>query len=69
MISDDKQSILDEGFDEFEDLFIEDKQQQSVLQTPSYAQSSAFVKAPIEIETPKESLSKAFIEAWQRNCG
>ncbi|MCH7328469.1 DNA translocase FtsK [Acinetobacter modestus] len=70
MISDDKQSILDEGFDEFEDLLIEDKQQQSVLQTPSYAQSSAFVKAPIEIETPKESLSKeAFIEAWQETAG
>jgi S-DNA-T family DNA segregation ATPase FtsK/SpoIIIE len=70
MIADDKQSILDEGFDEFEDLFIEDKQQQSVLQTPSYAQSSAFVKAPIEIETPKESLSKeAFIEAWQETAG
>ena len=70
MISDDKQSILDEGFDEFEDLLIEDKQQQSVLQTPSYAQSSAFVKAPIEIETPKENLSKeAFIEAWQETAG
>ncbi|ENU25886.1 DNA translocase FtsK [Acinetobacter modestus] len=70
MISDDKQSILDEGFDEFEDLLIEDKQQQSVLQTSSYAQSSAFVKAPIEIETPKESLSKeAFIEAWQETAG
>lgn len=72
MISDDKQSILDESFDEFDDLLIEDKQQQSVLQTPSssYAQSSAFVKAPIEIETPKESLSKeAFIEAWQETAG
>ncbi|MCH7386510.1 DNA translocase FtsK 4TM domain-containing protein [Acinetobacter modestus] len=72
MISDDKPSILDESFDEFDDLLIEDKQQQSVLQTPSssYAQSSAFVKAPIEIETPKESLSKeAFIEAWQETAG
>jgi S-DNA-T family DNA segregation ATPase FtsK/SpoIIIE len=59
MISDDKQSILDEGFDEFEDLLIEDKQQQSVLQTPSYAQSSAFVKAPIEIETPKEFIKRS----------
>lgn len=57
-------------FDDFNDLLIEDEPESTLAKTTSYAQSSAFVKAPIEIDTAKEKLSKeAFIEAWQETAG
>lgn len=57
-------------FDDFNDLLIEDEPENTLAKTTSYAQSSAFVKAPIEIDTAKEKLSKeAFIEAWQETAG
>lgn len=61
-----------EDMDDFSDLLVEEEREQASPRTTSYAQSSAFVKAPIEVSTPtqKETLSKeAFIEAWQETAG
>ncbi|EOR05523.1 DNA translocase FtsK [Acinetobacter genomosp. 15BJ] len=61
-----------EDMDDFSDLMVEEEREQASPRTTSYAQSSAFVKAPIEVSTPtqKETLSKeAFIEAWQETAG
>ena len=56
--------------DDLNDLLIDDEPKHTQPQHTSYAQSSAFVKAPIEVEKPKETLSKeAFIEAWQETAG
>jgi len=58
------------SFDDFNDLLVDDEPQKVSPQTTSYAQTSAFVKAPIEVAAPKEALSKeAFIEAWQETAG
>ena len=67
-----KNSASDElaSFDDFNDLLVDDEPQKVSPQTTSYAQTSAFVKAPIEVAAPKEALSKeAFIEAWQETAG
>lgn len=57
-------------FDDFDDLLIDEDEFKTPSTSTSYAQSSAFVKAPIEVEAPKETLSKeAFIEAWQETAG
>ncbi|USA47381.1 DNA translocase FtsK 4TM domain-containing protein [Acinetobacter sp. C26M] len=61
-----------EDMDDFSDLLVEEEREHTTPRTTSYAQSSAFVKAPIEVSTPtqKETLSKeAFIEAWQETAG
>ena len=57
-------------FDDFDDLLIDEDEFKTPSISTSYEQSSAFVKAPIEVEAPKETLSKeAFIEAWQETAG
>ncbi|NNP71202.1 DNA translocase FtsK [Acinetobacter sp. Ac_5812] len=64
--------VVAEDMDDFSDLLVEEEREQASPRTTSYAQSSAFVKAPIEVSTPtqKETLSKeAFIEAWQETAG
>ncbi len=59
-------------FDDFDDLLIDEDiapAPQSV-KASSYAQSSAFVKAPIQTTIGAEKLSKEeFIEAWQETAG
>lgn len=59
-------------FDDFDDLLI-DEDVASVTQpvkASSYAQSSAFVQAPIQTVIGAEKLSKEeFIEAWQETAG
>jgi len=70
-LQEDKHSFVAEEIDEFNDLLVEEEREQTTPRTTSYAQSSAFVKAPIEVSNaPKEALSKeAFIEAWQETAG
>ncbi|ENW18289.1 Cell division protein FtsK [Acinetobacter haemolyticus CIP 64.3 = MTCC 9819] len=69
-IQDDKHVVAGEDFDDFNDLLVDEDGEKSVSQATSYAQSSAFVKAPIDVNKPKEALSKeAFIEAWQETAG
>lgn len=70
-LQEDKHSFVAEETDEFNDLLVEEEREQTAPRTTSYAQSSAFVKAPIEVSNaPKEALSKeAFIEAWQETAG
>ncbi|WP_334007618.1 DNA translocase FtsK [Acinetobacter colistiniresistens] len=60
-----------QDMDDFSDLMVEEEREQAPPRSTSYAQSSAFVKAPIEVAAaPKETLSKeAFIEAWQETAG
>ncbi|OEY96564.1 cell division protein FstK [Acinetobacter proteolyticus] len=64
-------STAGQQIDDFSDLLVEEEREQAPVRSTSYAQSSAFVKAPIEVSTaPKETLSKeAFIEAWQETAG
>jgi S-DNA-T family DNA segregation ATPase FtsK/SpoIIIE len=67
---DDKHAFASDDFDDFDDLLIDDKDEKTELQTTSDVQPQSFVKAPIEVEAPKETLSKeAFIEAWQETAG
>jgi len=68
---DETHNSVNEERDDFNDLLVEDEHENSSPRTTSYAQSSAFVKAPIEVKSaPKETLSKeAFIEAWQETAG
>ncbi|USA55430.1 DNA translocase FtsK 4TM domain-containing protein [Acinetobacter sp. C32I] len=70
-IQEDVHRIAEQQADDFSDLLVEEEREQASPRTTSYAQSSAFVKAPIEVSTaPKETLSKeAFIEAWQETAG
>ncbi|ENV09589.1 hypothetical protein F966_02249 [Acinetobacter higginsii] len=71
-IQEDVHHIAEQQADDFSDLLVEEEREQASPRTTSYAQSSAFVKAPIEVSTPtqKETLSKeAFIEAWQETAG
>ncbi|ENX55492.1 MULTISPECIES: DNA translocase FtsK [Acinetobacter] len=71
-IQEDVHRIAEQQVDDFNDLLVEEEREQASPRTTSYAQSSAFVKAPIEVSTPtqKETLSKeAFIEAWQETAG
>lgn len=70
-LQEDKHNFVAEEIDEFNDLLVEEEREQTTPRTTSYAQSSAFVKAPIEVSNaPKEALSKeAFIEAWQETAG
>lgn len=67
----DKSYSVAEEIDEFNDLLVEEEREPAAPRATSYAQSSAFVKAPIEVKAaPKETLSKeAFIEAWQETAG
>ena len=70
VVQEEKHSSTSEAFDEFNDLLVDEEQENIRPQASSYAQSSAFVKAPIEVAAPKETLSKeAFIEAWQETAG
>lgn len=71
IVQEDKLHSVAEEIDEFNDLLIEQEREQTAPRATSYAQSSAFVKAPIEVSTAqKEALSKeAFIEAWQETAG
>ncbi|QER40277.1 DUF87 domain-containing protein [Acinetobacter suaedae] len=69
-IQDDKHAAMAEDFDDFNDLLVDDENEKIISQPTNYAQSSAFVKAPIDVNKPKEALSKeAFIEAWQETAG
>lgn len=71
-IQEDVHRIAEQQADDFSDLLVEEAREQVPARSSSYAQSSAFVKAPIEVSTPtqKETLSKeAFIEAWQETAG
>ncbi|WP_109440174.1 DNA translocase FtsK [Acinetobacter haemolyticus] len=69
-IQDEMHVVAGEDFDDFNDLLVDDESEKSASQATSYAQSSAFVKAPIDVNKPKEALSKeAFIEAWQETAG
>ncbi|MEN5173045.1 DNA translocase FtsK 4TM domain-containing protein [Acinetobacter higginsii] len=71
-IQEDVHHIAEQQADDFSDLLVEEEREQASPRTTSYAQSSAFVKAPIEVSTStqKETLSKeAFIEAWQQTAG
>ncbi|PJF03466.1 DNA translocase FtsK [Acinetobacter seifertii] len=59
-------------FDDFDDLLIDEDIAPATqpIKASSYAQSSAFVKAPIQTTISAEKLSKEeFIEAWQETAG
>ncbi len=58
-------------FEDFDDLLIdEDIAPAEPVRASSYAQSSAFVKAPIQTTIQADKLSKEeFIEAWQETAG
>ncbi|MDU6100993.1 MAG: DNA translocase FtsK, partial [Acinetobacter sp.] len=58
-------------FEDFDDLLIdEDIAPTEPVRASSYAQSSAFVKAPIQTTIQADKLSKEeFIEAWQETAG
>lgn len=59
-------------FDDFDDLLIDEEIVSAAqpARASSYAQSSAFVKAPIQTTIGAEQLSKEeFIEAWQETAG
>ncbi|MDR2248417.1 DNA translocase FtsK 4TM domain-containing protein [Acinetobacter sp.] len=59
-------------FDDFDDLLIDEEIVSAAqpARASSYAQSSAFVKAPIQTTIGAEKLSKEeFIEAWQETAG
>ena len=68
---DETHNRIREERDDFNDLLVDDEPENSSPRSTSYAQSSAFVKAPIEVNSvAKETLSKeAFIEAWQETAG
>ncbi|MCH7315497.1 DNA translocase FtsK [Acinetobacter sp. ANC 3882] len=68
---DETHSTVHEELDDFNDLLVDDEPENSSPRSTSYAQSSAFVKAPIEVNSvAKQTLSKeAFIEAWQETAG
>ncbi|HEE5379544.1 DNA translocase FtsK [Acinetobacter baumannii] len=62
----------EEVFDDFDDLLIDEDIPPATqpIKASSYAQSSAFVKAPIQTTIGAEKLSKEeFIEAWQETAG
>ncbi|SPJ21581.1 DNA translocase FtsK [Prolinoborus fasciculus] len=79
-----KNSALQADLDDLGDLLIEEEEPSQPIRSSSYAQSSAFVQAPIQhqgIEQPvsppsathaavREALSKEeFVEAWQETAG
>lgn len=79
-----KNSALQADLDDLGDLLIEEEEPSQPVRSSSYAQSSAFVQAPIQhqgIEQPasppsathaavREALSKEeFVEAWQETAG
>ncbi|ENX42755.1 DNA translocase FtsK [Acinetobacter sp. NIPH 2100] len=68
---DENHNSIREERDDFNDLLVDEEPENSSPRSTSYAQSSAFVKAPIEVNSvAKETLSKeAFIEAWQETAG
>ncbi|MGE8538869.1 MAG: DNA translocase FtsK 4TM domain-containing protein, partial [Acinetobacter sp.] len=78
-----KNSALQTDLDDLGDLLVEDEEPSPPVRTSSYAQSSAFVQAPIQhqvvepLSSPsaanaavREALSKEeFVEAWQETAG